>query len=315
MSDPSNALTTAKQGGLTAFSAQNNPFLTATKNEGVDDGLYTRLNGKTGKWDTNYPGLDEFPAGTELIFDLWNADLAYIAFDASNKPQRSKKVSVKSGAAMPAPPFIPGIDPDKWKKQMIITVAAPDTGKTIVLSGKADLPYRNVWKLMQKFGELVFTQPDPGSATGYMKPVVRIGMLEKNENKPAKKVVTNKETGVEEVVSVMEPRQYFLETYEIIGWISEKEMNEIMAENGIAPGAAPAPAAVAQDDPPFEPDPPKVTAQPNGGAAQGGAASGGGTSGPGGSVPLQGEIINPPPGVAPTFRRNRVGGAPGVRTA
>lgn len=242
-----NALATAKSGGLAAFSDGLKNIQNTVKAEGVDDGLFARMNGKTGIWETNYPGTTTFPNGSEFVFNMYLASVIHMGFDDNKKVYFSPKkpVGVASGQVLPDPePLPPGSPPVRWTKSMRVMIAPGDTGKQIVLSAKADRPFRSIWKLMQQYGQLAVTQPDPGSSTGYKMPIVAIGSEEKFSKVPEKKVVVNQTTGKEEVVSVMVNAQYFVDTYKIVGWITEAEMTEIMEANGITATSAEEPAAV-----------------------------------------------------------------------
>lgn len=239
------ALAAAKSGGLAAFSEGLKNLQNTVKAEGVDDGLFARMNGKSGIWETNYPGTTSFPNGSEFVFNMFGATVVHMGFDDNKKVYFSPKqpVAVSSGQNLPDPENIPAVT--RWTKMMRVNVAPGDTGKQIMLSGKADKPFRNIWKLLQQYGQQAVMNPDPGSSTGYKMPIVKIGSKELEAKIPEKKVVVNQQTGKEEVVSVITNVQYFVETYEITSWITEAEMQEIMEANGVeAAAAAAGPAAV-----------------------------------------------------------------------
>lgn len=277
MTTPSTALAQAKTGGLAAFTATSNPFLKATDKVGVSDGLFLRLNGKTGKFVSNYPDMSEFEPGTELVFDLYNATLLWQGFDNDNKPFNGPAVTLISGADLPPHQELTGV---KWTKQMRVMVALTDGGKQMSFTAKADTPFRSIWRLVKKYGEQLTRFPDPSSKTGYMSPVVRIDSEEKKTKKMEEKVRMNPQTGQREIYEEEVAVQYFVDKFEVTGWITQKEMEEVLESQA---------AAVA------DAGPADVAAQVSAPAADQAA--------PQGTV----EIIPPAAGAQGGFRRNRVG--------
>lgn len=235
----------ARSGGLATISAKNNPFLKRTQQEGVTDGFWVRMNGKTGVWLTNLPNMAELAPNTELVFDVWNAEMIWQGFDKNSKLHNGPKVKIVTGDELPEPPPIPNV---QWKKHIKINVALPDSGKQLTMICKADNPYREIWKLVKRYGELLTKYPDANSPTGYMMPVVAIDSKSYDMNAKEKKVQVNKETGKEEIVEVEQKITNYREVFDIVDdpkhWITVEEMNEIKAANGVedAAPAAPAPA-------------------------------------------------------------------------
>lgn len=303
------ALTKAKEMGLQAFTAVNNPFLADAKKEGVTDGFWLRMNGKTGVWLCNLPNQNEIEPGTELVFDIFHAEKLWQGFDTNNKLFNGPKVTILSGRELPDPPPTPNVT---WKKHVRIMVATTDGGRQMSMICKADNPYREVLKLVKRYGELFTKFPDATSKSGFRSPVVKISSVSYDMTAKIKKVVPNKATGVDEMVEVEQKLTNFREVFTITDnlddWITQAEMENIL----VAAGNAPAEAAVEQiaaeesknaadyvDTTPKADKPATVTVAVE-------------------SKVVEAEII-PPAAKAPTpevssFRRNRAGQT-GIRTA
>lgn len=308
MSDAT-ALTKAREMGLAAYTAASNPFTQDAQKEGVTDGFWLRMNGQTGVWLCNLPQQPELAPGTELVMDIFRSEKVWLGFDNKNKLFTGPKVSVISGQNLPEPPPTANVE---WTKHYRIPVATTDGGRQLLMTCKANNPYREVLKLVKRYGELFMKfvdptgKPVPPFPHAYKLPVVKIGSVSYDMVGKVKKVVPNKDTGVDEVVEVdqaLKPwREVFTITDDDKDWISQKEMNEILAE------AAPVPAAAGAS---AEAESPQIAASQN-------AADYVDTTPKPETKAIEAEII--PPGVkAPTaevssFRRNRAGQT-GVRTA
>lgn len=232
----STALAAARTGGFAAVvSAANNAFVNAAKKEGVTDGFWLRMNGKTGAWLTNLPGVTELDAGTKLVFDIWHAEQIWQGFDSNNKLYNGPKVTLVSGADLPDPPPTPGV---KWKKHIRVMVATPSDGKQMALTCKADNPYREIWKLVKRYGELLVRFPDAGSKTGYMRPIIEIDSKSYDMMAKVETVVTDKATGaksiVEEEQKITNYREVFKVTDDANDWISEADMSQILEDANLA---------------------------------------------------------------------------------
>lgn len=304
MTDQATALATARSGGLVALTGANNPFLKLARDEGVTDGLYLRLNGKTGKFVSNYPGIAEFAPGTEFVFNLYEAIMLWTGFDKDNKPYNGPQVAIKTGQPLPDHPEIEGV---KWIRQLRVMVAGTDGGKPMALTSKADNPFRASLKLVKKFGEEVAKYPDPSSPNGYMMPIVKIESSERDTKKKEEVVRVNPKTGAKEIVEEENKINFFVEDFAITDWITQAEMDQIKADAGDAEDNTPAAGAGALAAPqqtiaaPVAPAPAPAAAvsQP----APVGVVEG----------VHHGEIIAPAqtvaaPAAANGFRRNRAGG-------
>lgn len=300
-----NALTKAKEMGLVAFTASNNPFTQDAQKEGVTDGFWLRMNGQTGVWLCNLPNQPELEAGTELVMDIFRAEKVWLGFDNKNKLYTGPKVSVLSGRELPDPPPTPNVE---WTLHRRIPVATTDGGRQLLMTCKANNPYREVLKLSKRYGELFMKFVDPTGKPvapfphAYKLPVVKIASVSYDMIGKVKKVVPNKETGVDEVIEVdqaLKPwREVFTITDDEKDWISQQEMNEILAAAG-----ADVPAQTAQEPTPVESK---------------NAADYVDTTPKAETKVVEAEIIPPAAkaasGEVSSFRRNRAGQA-GVRTA
>lgn len=316
------AVQAARSGGLAAFTGANNPFTKAAKKEGVSDGLYLRMNGKTGAWLTNAPGMTELEPETELVFDLYNCAQAWQGFDKDNKLHNGPSATIASGAELPDHPDTPGV---KWGRIIKVMTAPTDGGKQMLLTCKANNQYREIWKLVKKYGELLTRYPDPTSPNGYMSPIVKLSSRSYEMPVKEEKVRTNPQTGAREIYIDETKVKNFSEILEIVDWITTAEMEQQIAANGDANDDAPvavgAPAAQlpaagaggtgpvggAQQSAPVTAaaaEPVAAAPQP---AIQTVAATVEGKE-------VVGEVLPPPAGptaAAPGFRRGRAG----VRTA
>lgn len=245
----SQALAAAKAGGLAALTPTNNAFTQYAKREGVTDGFWLRMNGKTGKWLCNLPNQDELPGGTELVFNIWNSEVIWQGFDKDNKLHTGPKVKILSGEALPAHPGTPGVT---WKENIRVMVSTTDGGKQMALICKADNAYRPIKKLVKRYGELFTRMADAGSSTGYRMPVVKISSeaYDMKVKVPVKQV--NPATGKEEFVEQEQKITNFREVFKISDdpqdWITEAEMNAIAEAAGEEAAAAAAAETVVAAD-------------------------------------------------------------------
>jgi hypothetical protein len=217
------ALARASAGGLAAFASGVNPFLARPKEEGVTEGAFLRMNGKTGEYiGSNDTKLDH---GTQLAFDLWNSVEAWQGFDSDNKLHRGPEAKFRDG--------VPLAEPDrsnpkiKWAKVFKIQVRTLDGSPALTYTAKADKPTREIWKLIKRYGEQMGRQVD--EAGKYMIPVIEIGARSYEFMAKEKKVVKNPQTGVEEIVEVEQKIKNFSEQFPIVGWVTEAEMDQIVA--------------------------------------------------------------------------------------
>lgn len=232
-SSPSTALARAQSGGLTTFAQGANPFINRPKEEGVSDGAYLRMNGKTGEFvGANDVKVDP---NTQLVFDLLNCIEAWQGFDNDSKLVKGPEVSFKEGKKLKDPEQIPGV---KWTKIFRIQVRMLDGSPALTYTAKADKPTREIWKLIRRYGEQMSRNRDETGA--YMLPIVEISSRPYEFKAKEKKVVKNPVTGVEEIVEVEQPAKVFFESFPIVGWISQREIDEIVeaaAEAAEAEGA------------------------------------------------------------------------------
>lgn len=242
MTAPSTALEQARTGGLAVFTEKSNPWLTDAKNEGVTDGFWLRMNGSTGIWLSNLPDHPELEQGTELVFDLYHAENIWQGFDPESKLHTGPKASIVSGLPLADPQPKPGV---KWKKQVRVMVATTDGGQQLMLTCKGDNPYREIRKLVKRFGQLVSHHPDPGSKTGYKLPIVKIESESYEMMATERKAVIDEETGKEVIrdvkTKVFPFREKFTITDDDKDWISQAQMEEILGAADVENAGEPAP--------------------------------------------------------------------------
>lgn len=234
--EPSKALAAAAAGGLPAFTSSDNPFSDTARREGVQDGLYLRMDGNNGEFKV-FPTGDKLEHGTPLAFHFWYAKLGWQGFDRANnnKGVKGPSVDIRSGAALPP---APDDNPDiQWQKIVLVPVRALDGSPQMLLSSKADKPTREILKLMKNYGSLMGRHRDEKGIN--MIPIVEIGarsfqMEVEDETKP------RLSTGKFPKVKVTK----YSESYKIVEWLSEAQLREIEdagvveAEAGEAQAAA-----------------------------------------------------------------------------
>lgn len=221
---PSTALAAAAAGGLAAFATANNPFTDRARQEGVQDGVWLRLNGKTGEFIVTGGEGGTLAPKTQLAMMLMHAKLVWQGFDRANnnKPVRGPAVSLLSMQPLP--------EPDRsntdisWNRTMQVIVKPLDGGPQMVLTSKAEAGYREIWRLIKSYGAKMGMNID--AATGKNKtPIVEIGVrpLEMDvadENSPP--LSNGKQPMIKTTV--------YFEEYKIIDWASEAELAAIDAE-------------------------------------------------------------------------------------
>lgn len=240
----STALAAAASGGLAAYTTNDNPFTRRAREEGVQDGIFLRLNGKTGEFITN--NGDKIQPGTAMAFLLWDAKLAWQGFDRAdnNKPVKGPAVSLLSGAALPEPDRARYPDV-KWNKVIMTLVRTLDGGPQMLLTSKADSSFREIWRLVKTYGEHMGRHLDDKGQNKV--PIVEIDVNSKEievEDETGPVLSTGKRAKIKIMVH--------FESYKIVEWASLDELTAIAAES-----AAEAAQAEAQTAPQ-----PQVTAQP-----------------------------------------------------
>lgn len=254
----STALAAAAQGGLAAYTTSDNPFTRRAREEGVQDGIFLRLNGKTGEFITN--NGDKFAPGTVMAFLLWEARLAWQGFDRANnnKPVKGPSVPLLSGAPLPAPDT--AANPDvKWNKVILTLVRTLDGGPQMLLTSKADTSFREIWRLVKTYGEHMGRHVDDKGCNKI--PLVEINVNSKEievEDENAPLLSTGKKPKIKTTVH--------FESYKIVEWATHDELAAIAAES--AQEAAAAEQQQQSEPEKVIPPPPPSTSPPANGASR-----------------------------------------------
>lgn len=278
----STALTAARAGGLAVFANGVNPFLSRPKEEGVNEGAFLRMDGRTGE----YKGSNDIKIdhGTQMVFDLFNAIEAWQGFDKQSKLVKGPEAKFKDGLPCGMPDeTLEGV---KWQKIFRFQVRTLDGSPPMTYTAKADKPTREIWKLIKRYGEQMSRNVDAEGK--FMLPLIEIGASPFSFDTKEKKVVPNKKTGQDEIVEEDVKVTVYFEKFPIIGWISEAEIDEMTAaaaeadvdavvgevvqesapapQQVAAPAPAPAPAEIVVPAAELKPAP--AAAKPVGAAAR-----------------------------------------------
>lgn len=218
----STALATAATGGLAVYTTADNPFTRRAREVGVQDGVYLRLNGKTGEFITS--NGDKIVPGTAMAFLLWDSKLAWQGFDRgdNNKPVKGPAVSLLSGERLPDPDK--AAHPDvKWNKVVLTLVRTLDGGPQMLLTSKADNSFREIWRLVKTYGEHMGRHLDDKGQNKV--PIVEIGVNSREievEDETAPLLSTGKRPKIKTTVH--------FESYKIVEWATLEELATVAAE-------------------------------------------------------------------------------------
>lgn len=224
--EASKALTAAAAGGLTAFDSADNPFSRAARQEGVQEGIYLRMNGKSGEFNV-YPSNDKIEHGTPMAFLLMECQLAWQGFDRANnnKMVKGPSVPIVTGKALPAHP---DDNPDvQWSKVVRVLVRMLDGSPQMTLTAKADKPTREIWKLIASYGSLMGRNRDEKGRNKI--PIVEVGARSFQMDVPdeGKPLLSN---GKPPMIKAT----LWAEQYKIVEWLTLDQLAEIEAESAAA---------------------------------------------------------------------------------